>query len=156
MIKEFTACESSTSKMIPRALLSVAIGLGLIGLGVISEIVWWARIAIGLVGFLLGIQGYYDLKYVKGFKENKFTVNEEDKSITYFNEFEGNKTIYPKDFSALKIYKKKREIYLLELTYKDSKKQENINVSGLYPDDTDKFISYIKSFNPYLHVSRNC
>ena len=75
MIKEFTACESSTSKMISRALLSVTIGLGLIGLGVISEIVWWARIAIGLVGFLLGIQGYYDLKYVKGFKENKFTVN---------------------------------------------------------------------------------
>lgn len=157
MIKQYTACESSVGKILPRAILSMIMGLGLIAIGaIISDLVWWSRILIGIVGFLLGIQGYYDAKYIRGFKKYGFIVNEEDKSIAYYNEFEGNKTVYPKDCSALKVYKKNREIYLLELFYKNSKKQENINVSGLYPDDTNEFIGYIKSFNPQIQVSKNC
>lgn len=156
MIKKYSACSVSVSKITPRALLTLVIGMGLVLVSlVVPDLVWWSKLLIGIMGFLMSAEGYYQLKYTKGLGENGFVVNTDDKTMTYYNEFEGNKTISLEDFSELKIYKRSRAIYLLELKYKNSKKQENINTNALYTEDIDEIIGYIKTFNNHIKVSKN-
>lgn len=152
----YSICNKKKKVLIAKAIAQAVIGISFFMGGILPlGMIWWARILVAGVGFFISTQSYYEFKYFIGAEREGLFIDEEDKAIVYFDEFNGIRTIELSSVQAIKIYRNNKEVIMFEIRYaEDTKlKDDNINLSGFSLSDNESLIETVTKLFPEISIS---
>lgn len=154
-MKKYEVCETVVNGFKRRVLMTSIVGLLILSALLVVDTPLYIKVVGAMIGAVVVVVAYYDLKNLKGAKEIGYSVNIENGELEYFNEFKGITKLFPREFKSLTIYKNNKKPNLLEFSSDKKKAVEIVYVIGLSKKDINNLIDDIKTMAPNLKIMDN-
>ncbi|WCK57738.1 hypothetical protein PP175_27265 (plasmid) [Aneurinibacillus sp. Ricciae_BoGa-3] len=137
------------AKVTGKGSLMAVLGISMFGI-MFSGITWWAKALFGLGGLFAFVFTFYDMKYMMGLRKNPFQSSFNNKTFQYFNEFEGNKVLDVDQIREIKVYRRAKDAFLLEIFLNNKVREENVNIAGFDAQTKQEMLDDLKAMNPTI------